>query len=199
MVSPVDDNEAALPDYGRRPDDHAEFRLAQLLLLLEVCSEKEARLELDRLGVVDFLAANPFLLISDTDRSFHRLRLAGFGAHSLTYAAPGHRFATRRSRLQHDIALLVAYGLATVRIGDGRRYYTMTESGALLAGALSSTYADAYRLSAAEVLNRVRKLSDRALRREFRSWLRADPALFELLWQDVAISRIAKIGARRDD
>jgi hypothetical protein len=146
-------------------------------------------LEIDRLGIIDFLAANPFLVIPETEKAFDRLRLAGFGAHSLTYAAPGQRFATRRSRLQHDIALLVAYGLVTVRVSDGRRKYFMTRLGHEIAEALSSTYADAYRLSATEVLARAGRLSDRALRQQLRSWLRADPSLFELLWQDAADSQ----------
>lgn len=169
---------------GRRPDDYAEFRLAQLLLLLEVCATSNSRLELDRLGVVDFLAANPFLIVSETESIFDRLRLAGFGSHSLTYAAPGHRFATRRARLQHDIALLVAYGLTLTRVGGGKRYYELTDSGLNLAASLISTYADAYRQSATEVLGRIRRLSDRALRENLREWLKSDPVLYELLWQE---------------
>ncbi|MHA6784713.1 ABC-three component system middle component 2 [Pseudonocardia saturnea] len=179
----------------RRPDDHAEFRLAQLLLLLETSVALGAKLDLERLGVFDFLAANPFLVVSENDSHFNRLRLAGFGSHSLTYAAPGHRFATRRGRLQHDISLLVAYGLAEVVVDDGRRRYVLTDIGVSAADSLTSTYADAYRLSASEMLRRVRNLSDRSLRDRLRGWLQADPILYEVLWSEPPPPRPTDIGS----
>lgn len=181
--SPQADWEASV-EIVRRPDDHAEFRLAQLLLLLEVALSLETRLDLERLGVSDFLAANPFLVIAGEDALFDRLRLAGFGARSLTYAAPGHRFATRRGRLQHDLSLLVAYGMLEVVVEDGRRRYILSEQGETAAASLTSAYADAYRMSASEILRRVRRLSDRSLRERLREWLKADPILYEVLWDE---------------
>lgn len=162
-------------------DDFDEFRLAQLLLLLRAsASFNRLELDIDRIAAFDFLSANPFLLVDGEDEAYSRLRLAGFGAHSISYAAPGHRFATRRGRILHDLSMLVAYGLISVESGPRRRY-VVTQSGVDLAERLTSTYADAYRASAHEVMSRLGKTSDSRLREQMTTWLHGDPLLFDLL------------------
>jgi hypothetical protein len=164
-----------------RPDDIPEFRFAQLLLMLAEAGNAQIQLDLERLSVADFIAANPFLLLASDDHAYRRIRLAGFGQHSLSYAAPGQRFATRRGRLMHDLNMLLAYGLIAVYNADGGRRFRLTDSGAAMAAQLVSSYADAYRASAAETLPRISRLNDAQLRRSLRVWLHADPLLFDLL------------------
>src|SRR5689334_8305088 len=93
------------------PEDDVVFRLAQLLLLLSsLGQERRPGIALERLGYYDFLVANPLLVVtSEKDPDRIRLLMAGFDGRALSYASPAHRFTTRRERLQHDLALLVAY------------------------------------------------------------------------------------------
>ena len=167
-----------------RPDDVPEFRLAQLLLLLTEAAELGVNLDLHRLAVSDFVAANPLLVLEPTDVSYRRLRLAGFTDHPLTNAAPGQRYATRRERLVADLTRLVSYGLVRMFVVDARRVFRATDRGRNFAAQLTSVYADAYRASAQVMLPHVRRLSDAALQRELSGWLRADPVLFDLLGTD---------------
>lgn len=169
-------------DTRLRPDDVTTFRVAQLLLML---AETEAlNLDLERLSVTEFLAANPFLMIGDDRRVRTALRLAGFGEHSLSYAAPGQRFATRRERIANDVAYLVSFGLARVLIADQKRVIKATAFGVETASRLTSVYADGYRESVRLVAPRISKLSDKALQERLTDWLRADPMLFDLLDAD---------------
>lgn len=164
-----------------RPDDIAEFRMAQLLLVLVETRSSKQKLDLERLSISDFLAANPFLVISDEQPEYLELRLAGFGEHSLSYAAPGQRYATRRERVMNDLARLVSLGLVVVEIADERRVLVATEAGVGIAEKFTSVYADAYRASIRRIAPRLAGLSDRALRASLSGWLRADPVLFDLL------------------
>lgn len=165
-----------------RPDDVTTFRVAQLLLML--AETPSINLDLERLSVTEFLAANPFLVVGEDRRERTALRLAGFGEHSLSYAAPGQRFATRRERIVSDVAYLLSLGLVTVVIADQRRVIRATEHGVEVAGRLTSMYADGYRESVRRVAPRVAKLSDKALRAQLTDWLRADPVLFDLVDAD---------------
>jgi hypothetical protein len=173
------------PSGRLRPDDVVEFRIAQLILLLAESRTRPEALDLYRLSVLDFLAANPFLVVGDSDQAYKALRMAGFGAHSLSYAAPGQRYATRRERLINDLTLLVSYGLVTVAASAGHRIFEITAIGIELADQLPSNYADAYRASAHEMLPRIARLTDTALQRQLGGWLRADPVLFDLLDLDI--------------
>ena len=126
------------------PDDWTTFRLAQLTLLLEVAHEARVPIRtLDRLGVYDFLSANPFVVVSgaeardESDRL--TLRLAGFSDRQLSYASTGQRFISRRKHLQRDLSILVAYGVAHV---DGASW-GLTASGTELAAGFETVYADA--------------------------------------------------------
>ena len=66
------------PPFGQK--NSLEFRLAQLLLLFEVAGVVDHPLGLDRLGYYDFFAANPFLVVGESDQSRVDLRLAGFSS-----------------------------------------------------------------------------------------------------------------------
>jgi hypothetical protein len=123
------------------------------------------------LGYYDFFSANPYIVVSgetDADRSDRlTLRMAGFSDQQLSYASSGERFVSRRKRIQHDMSLLVAYGIVTI----GETGYTLTERGHQLAQQLQSVYADAYRSAAEIVVTRLSRLTDRKLREQAQSWL----------------------------
>lgn len=152
---------------------HEVFRLAQLVLLLSVTAEVQKPVSnVDRLGYYDFFAANPFVVIPAGETPRDRterlaLKLAGFTEGQLSYASTGQRWVSRRRRLQHDLSLLVAYGL--VSLHDGK--ITLTDSGHSIAENLATVYADAYRTSAQLVVRRLATLSDARLRANVQDWL----------------------------
>jgi hypothetical protein len=164
-----------------RPEDDTTFRLAQLLLLLDVLEKQDWITSLERLGVMDFFAAHPFLVITKGEHDYKRLMLLGFSARSLTYASPGQRFVTRRSRLQHDLSLLVAYGLTRVDVNQGSIIYVITPKGKELSDQLNSLYAQSYRTSVEIIGARIKSLSDTKLQDRCREWLHADPSLLDIL------------------
>ena len=153
------------------PEDDVIFRLAQLLLLLaSVDHLGKPGVSLERLGCYDFLVANPMLVLTDeADPDRTRLLMAGFDGRALSYASPAHRFATRRERLQHDLALLVAYGLAAPAVNRSV-LYAITVEGLELAGRFTALYARAYRLSADILVRRLSGMSDRRLREAVGTW-----------------------------
>lgn len=173
------------------PDDNAEstlraesvpaFRMAQILLVLVGAQAQESKLDLERLSVIEFLAANPFLVLDTDSPASNQLRLQGLGRHSITYASPSQRFVSRRERIISDIAQLVAFGLVRLTVHEGRRVFTVTELGQRSAESLCSVYADAYRLSVATVAPLVMKLSPPKMREHLETWLRVDPVLFDLI------------------
>lgn len=154
------------------PEDDVVFRLAQLLLLLTTLHDKGIRgTTLERLGNYDFLTANPLLMLTDEDDPDRtRLLLAGFDGRALNYASPSHRFTSRRERLQHDLALLVAYGLAAPTVDRGV-LYAVTPSGRELAARFTAAYARAYRVSADIVVRRLARATDKKLREDVQKWI----------------------------
>jgi hypothetical protein len=168
------------------PEDRQVFRLAQLAVLLEVAGAERIPVRtVDRLGFYDFFSANPFVVVcGDDERDVAdqlTLRLAGFSSRQLSYASTGQRFVSRRRRLQHDLALLIAYGVAAIDSTG----YALTASGRDLAAGLGSVYAEAYRDAARVVLRRLRRLSDRQLRQQADEWLGRSWLLIDVL-DDVA-------------
>ena len=163
-------------------ENNTTFRLARLLLLLDVAKKDGRRVaSLDRLGYYDFFADNPFIVIEDdkprdaADRA--TLQMSGFNPGQLGYASSGQRFLSRRRRLQHDFARLVAYGLATLS-ADG---YVVTGVGAELAKEFRTVYADAYRESATIVLRRLVPLSNKRLEIKVEHWVGHSWLLLDLL------------------
>lgn len=171
-----------LPDLsGARPvapEEHVLFRLAQLLLLLRVVGGPgRPGVGLERLGYYDFFAANPFLVVPDDNvEERAQLHLAGFDERQLSYASTGPRFANRRRRLQHDVALLVAYDLGRLGV-DG---WVLTARGAAVADQLTALYAQQYMTSAEMVIRRLSRLSDSALATQAGQWLRNPGLLLDL-------------------
>ncbi|BFV56338.1 hypothetical protein KCMC57_up14420 [Kitasatospora sp. CMC57] len=155
------------------PEDEVQFRLAQLLLLLDaVCGHEQYGASLERIGYYDFLSANPFLVVPSEDRDAGRLRLAGFDPQVLAYASSSQRFTSRRERIQHDLALLVAYDCCAVSNHDKALHYAITDIGRTLSARLTATYATSFSTAAAIVVRRLRRLSDKALREQTAQWLR---------------------------
>jgi hypothetical protein len=163
--------DASAPSPVVVPEDDVIFRLAQLLLLLASLQRLgQPGISLERLGCYDFLVANPLLVVTDeNDADRKRLLMAGFDGRALSYASPAHRFTTRRERLQHDLALLVAFGLVAPAV-DKSVLYTVTSSGLDLAGRFTAVYARSYRLSAEILVRRLSRLSDKRLRDAVRTW-----------------------------
>jgi hypothetical protein len=159
-------------------EDFVAFRLAQLAILLsEVAPVGGAVLDLERLGYYDFFAANPFAVFGPVDRLQHaQLHQASFDERQLSYASTGSRFANRRKRLQHDVALLIAYGLAGPRGGG----YGITSGGKVFVDSLSALYVDQYRESIRVVHERLRHLSDTQLARASKRWLTTPSLLLDL-------------------
>lgn len=158
------------------------FRLARLLLFVSVATARGRPVpSIDRLAYYEFLADNPFIILdtSDTADDADRLALemAGFSPMQLSYASSGQRFASRRQRLQHDLALLVSRDLVRV----GAKGYETTPAGTELTQSLSSIYADSYGVSASIVLRRLSSLSAAALERAARGWLGESWLLIDLL------------------
>ncbi|GHG00566.1 ABC-three component system middle component 2 [Streptomyces filamentosus] len=157
------------------PEDEVQFRLAQLLLLLDAVAGHDANgASLERIGYYDFLSANPFLVIRSEDREANLLRLAGFDPQVLSYASSSQRFTSRRERIQHDLALLIAYGCCEVHNHKGALAYTISPRGHELGAQFTATYADSFSTAASIVVRRLHRLSDKALREQTARWLRPD-------------------------
>ncbi|MFE5484149.1 ABC-three component system middle component 2 [Streptomyces sp. NPDC056527] len=157
------------------PEDQVTFRLAQLLLLLDAVAGQDAKgASLERLGYYDFLSANPFLVVASDGREGSLLRLAGFDPQVLSYASSSQRFTSRRERIQHDLALLVAYGCCEVHNRNGSFVYSISNRGRELGACFTATYAASFTTAASIVVRHLRKLSDKALREQTARWLRPD-------------------------
>ncbi|GAB3946954.1 hypothetical protein [Micromonospora vulcania] len=155
------------------PEDDTVFRLAQLVLLLHVVAEFHPDgVELERLGAYDFIAANPLLMASsDDDPDRFELLMAGFDDRALSYASAAQRFATRRERLKHDLALLLAYDLATTSV-RGLVLYRLTDLGVDMAMRFTAMYARSYTTAATIVVRRLRKIRPGPLRERVTEWTR---------------------------
>lgn len=178
------------------PEDHQVFRVAQLTLLLEVAGAEHVAVgTVERLGFYDFFSANPFVVTAGDDPRDEAdrltLRLAGFSDRQLSYTSTGQRFASMRRRLQHDLALLIAYGL----VGIDERGYSLTPAGRRTAEELDSLYADAYRAAAQLVLRRLKRVSDRKLKQQAEVWLGQSWLLIDVL-DDVAETVPSAVGNR---
>ncbi|BCN67276.1 hypothetical protein RE943_07490 [Prescottella equi] len=164
------------------PEQNTNFRLARLLLLLDTARDQGRQISsIDRLAYYEFFADNPFIVI-EGDKSRDRtdratIELAGFSSIQLGYASSGHRFLSRRRRLRHDLAHLVALGLASL----GSTGYLISARGAELAGQFRSIYADAYRQSAEIILRRLVPLSGARLEAKAEQWLGHSWLLVDLL------------------
>jgi hypothetical protein len=137
-------------------------------------------MDIERISLYDFFADNPFLVFGRETVQHATLVLEGFDSRSLSYQSSAQRFSSRRERLQHDLATLMAHGLAEAQPASRRVAYALTEDGHSRAGDLRSLYAQGYRHSAELVGRELNRLSDRALQRQTRMWLQADELLVDL-------------------
>lgn len=157
-------------------DESATFRRARLLLVLSVSADWDPDgIDVERLGVYDFLAVHPLLVArqpDDPDRL--ALRLAGFDDRAVAYASPAQRFVTAQQFLGRDLAVLTDSGLVA-RTVAGRVRYRLTAAGATLAGQFTAMYAQSYLTAARIVIRRARRMSGRKLRESLRHWLTALP------------------------
>lgn len=157
------------------PEDEVQFRLAQLLLLLEALAGQDLPgATLERIGYYDFLSANPFLVVDADSREASLLKLAGFDPRTLSYASSGQRFTSRRERIQHDLSLLTAYGCCSAAAEQGNLLYRITDYGRHLSSQLTTTYATSFSTAADIVVGKLRRMSDARLRKESATWLRLD-------------------------
>jgi hypothetical protein len=158
------------------PESSETFRLARLVVLLAVAAELDPDgLDAERLGIYDFLAAQPLLLARDDDDPDRtQLRLAGFDDRALAYASPAQRFVTAQLALPGDLSTLVRWKLVAAH-AEGRIRYRLTAAGADMAGRFTSGYSQRYGDAARIVMRRVRRLSGRRLRAGLRHWLTAVP------------------------
>lgn len=179
MSNPIDPNGNATSTL--RAESVPAFRMAQLLLVLVSAQVQGNRLDLERLSVIEFLSANPFLVLESDSPASSQLHLQGFGRHSITYASPSQRFVSRRERVASDIAQMVSFGLVRLAVHDRARVFTVTDLGRRSAESLCSVYADAYRLSVETITPIVMKLSPTKMRDQLETWLRVDPVLFDLI------------------
>jgi hypothetical protein len=179
------------------PEDHTRFRLAQLIILLgEIAPANAKGINLERIGYYDFFAANPFAMIDQANtRDRARLHRAAFNEGQLSYASTGSRFANRRQRLQHDLALLVAFGLVEPRTGG----YGATEQSVVLVEQFHALYADQYRESVRVVHRHLRRLSEPQLAASARRWLRSPSLILDLYGVPAATSNSAVVATLASD
>jgi hypothetical protein len=162
-----------VPPPGVLPAERDElFRLARLTLLLAAAEDAYPDgVDAERLGIYDFLAANPLLLArAETDPDRLGLLMAGFDDRALGYASPTQRYVTGQEALPGDLARLVAYGLVTCTVASRIRY-RLTDRGHDLAVQFTAMYARSYTAAARIVVGRLRRMSGRKLRDNLRNWL----------------------------
>ena len=165
-----------------RPDDLLQFRLGRLLLLLDTVQQQTnlKPLDIERLGYYDFFSDNPLLIFDNESKEFRSILLAGFETKNLSYQSSAQRFSNRRARIQHDLALLVSYKTAQVKVTQGKIAYSITAGGQELVAGMHALYARAYQRSARLVVTRLNRLSDSRLQEEAKRWLRAEHLLIDL-------------------
>ena len=165
------------------PEAHASFRRGQLLLLLAQFDEP---VSIDRVGYLEFFAANPFLVFRSDEKERSQLRLAGFNPSALSYQATTERYANRRTRLRSDLAALASWGYLSATVVDGRLACSLTEVGRERAESMNSLYADAYRLSVSLVRPKMRG-TDTALAKRVQSWLKIGRMRIDLLDAELSV------------
>lgn len=158
------------------PDDVAVFRRARLLLLLDLLAEDTpAGVDAERIGVYDFLAAYPLLLVrGDDDPDRFTLLMAGFDDRAVAYSSAGPRLVTAQQHLARDLTALVGMGLVAMA-ADGRIRYRPTSAGTAAAASLTATYARSYVTAARIIVRRLRRLSGRRLREVVRRCISVEP------------------------
>jgi hypothetical protein len=164
------------------PEDSEVFRCARMLVLFAAAKRRGRQItSVDRLAFYDFFADSPWIVVSGDRRTdiadARALKVAGFSQTQLSYASTGPRFASRRQRVQFDLAQLVAYGLVQAEGVE----YKVTTLGEECEMCMHSSYADAYRVSADIVLRRMAPLPLKRLQTTVEEWLGHSWLLLDLL------------------
>jgi hypothetical protein len=165
-----------------RPDDLLRVRMARLVLLMDEAPSQPRRkpADMERLGAYDFFADNPLLLFGEDAPERRELLLAGFDPRTFSYHSSSQRFTSRRARIQHDLAQLIARGVVTATRDGARVVYGLTPLGAELAGRFESSYADGYRVGARLVARELNRLSDTRLRDRIAEVVEARPFVIDV-------------------
>jgi len=179
---------ATSPPVARRPENFAKFRLGRLLILLSALPEIRSPkpLHIERLAYYDFFSDNPFLILEDEDPARRLLLLAGYSQRTLSYNSSAQRFANRRARLRHDLALLASRSLVSIAAEGSHITFSANAEGLRIGRAFNSFYADSFRTGVEIVVRRLNKLSDRAIGERSREWLRAEPFLIDIYGEESA-------------
>jgi hypothetical protein len=190
------DSRNASPDW--EPESERNFRLGQLLLLLEQAHLLQRDIpSIDRLGYYDFFSANPYIVTSDEYPNRKRdriiLKRAGFLEGQLSYGQAGERYVSRRQRLRADVSFLLSWGLVTLKEGG----YRASASGEGFAESLSTVYADQYREAAKIVISRLAPLTNAKLISTVQRWLGETWLLVDFLGDvdDAAATTSVAIGS----
>lgn len=185
METPETATEATSPE-RIRPDELTWARLGRLVLLLTEIPKAPGRkpIDVDRIGTYDFFTDSPFLLFDEDTKEHRLLLLAGFDPVTYSYSSSSQRFANRRSRIQSDLAQLVARELIEPQLDGSRVTYRLTERGSGLAEEFKASYAESYRQSAALVARALNRLSDRGLREKITAVLASPPFVIDLYRDD---------------
>lgn len=175
----MDDDDSAI---SVPPEAHPALRRGQLLILLETLG---GMVSVDRLGYIEFFAANPFLIWRTDSPERTRLQLAGFRPDALSYQASPERYANRRTRLRSDLGALSAWGYLDTSVVEGRIACGLTDAGRDAATSLTSLYADAFRTSVALVIPKTRNTTEVELARRVQGWLQISGMRIDLMEADL--------------
>lgn len=163
-------------------EDEDLFNSARLLILLDVLSSiSDEGVPIERIAYYDFFSAQPFLVIGKEDKSLKlELLYHGFEATTIGYISSSQRFSNRREKLKHYLAKLLVRDLIEVKNHDGQFLYSITDLGIKKSSEFKSLYMGAYKKSAAIIVSKLSKLSDKRLADNARQWLKAEPFIIDL-------------------
>jgi predicted transcriptional regulator len=163
-------------------EDEDLFNSARLLILFDALSNlSQDGVPIERIAYYDFFSAHPFLVIGK-DETDLKLDLLYYGFESTTigYISSSQRFSNRRERLKHFLAKLLMRDLIQLKNQDGLFLYSITEHGTTTSSQFKSLYMEAYKKSAAIIVSKLARLSDKKLSQNAREWLKAEPFIIDL-------------------
>lgn len=163
-------------------DQEVFFNLARLLVLFDVLDEgkKTEGANIERVAYYDFFSAHPMLIFNNDKTIKLDLLLVGFESTTIGYISSSQRFANRREKLKHYLAGLFIRDLISVKNYQGQVVYSITPRGKEITSEFKSMYVKAYRKSAELTINRLSKMSDKALAMKAKAWLKAESFMIDL-------------------
>lgn len=164
-------------------EDEDLFNSARILLLFDILDAKGKTegVNIERIAYYDFFSAQPFLVFGkdETDTKLELL-FQGFESTTIGYISSSQRFTNRREKLKHYLAELLTRDLITVNNIDGQLLYSITIKGKEIVSKFKSLYTTAYKKSAAIIIDKLSKMSDKKLTENARVWLKAEPFVIDL-------------------